>query len=391
MTLTYDVIIIGAGIMGCSTAFQLARRGVKTAVLEKDGIGAGSTGESSAIIRQHYSNELTARMALYSLRVFQQFDEKVGGESGFTPAGFVALVDGEDQAGLEANVALQRGLGIQTEILSPAALREIMPGLETADLVAGAYEPESGYADPNLTVNSYAQAARRHGADIFTETAVAGVTFEAGKVKGVVASQGALAAPIVLNCAGPWAARVARVGGADAPINSCRVQVAFFRRPEGYEGAHPVVADFINAIYFRSETGNLTLVGVIDPAEAEAVVNPDTFPKGVDDDFVLESGQRLVNRFPAMDAAQVRGGYASLYAITPDWHPIIDELIPGSGFYICAGFSGHGFKLGPAVGVMAAEMIVGVSEPRFDPHLFRLARYAENAPVRGLYEYSIVG
>jgi sarcosine oxidase, subunit beta len=391
MTLTYDVIIIGAGIMGCSTAFQLARRGVKTAVLEKSGIGAGSTGESSAIIRQHYSNELTARMALYSLRVFQHFDEKVGGESGFTSAGFVALVDGKDQAGLEANVALQRGLGIQTAILSPAALREIMPGLETADLVAGAYEPESGYADPNLTVNSYAQAARRQGADVFTETAVTGVTFEADKVKGVVTSQGAFAAPVVLNCAGPWAAQVARGAGVDAPINPCRVQVAFFRRPQGYEASHPVIADFINAIYFRSETGNLTLVGVIDPAEAEAIVDPDAYSKAVDDDFVLDSGQRLVNRFPALEAGQVRGGYASLYAITPDWHPIIDELIPGSGFYICAGFSGHGFKLGPAVGVMAAEMIVGVSEPRFDPHLFRLARYAENAPVQGLYEYSIVG
>lgn len=391
MTVTYDVIIIGAGIMGCSTAYQLARRGVKTAVLEKSVIGAGSTGESSAIIRQHYSNELTARMALYSLRVFQDFGEVVGGESGFRAVGFVALVDAKDQAGLEANIALQRRVGIQTEILSPEALREIAPGLETADLLAAAYEPESGYADPNLTVNSYAQAARREGADIFTETAVTGIRFNAGKVTGVLTAKGAFSAPILLNCAGAWAAGVAGAGGAEAPINSCRVQVAFFRRPAGYENAHPVVADFINAIYFRSETGNLTLVGVIDPAEAQAIVDPDAYKKAVDDDFVMDSGERLVNRFPAIAAGQVRGGYASLYAITPDWHPIIDELIPGSGFYICAGFSGHGFKLGPAVGVMAAEMISGASNPQFDRHLFRLARYAENAPVRSPYDYSIVG
>jgi sarcosine oxidase, subunit beta len=391
MSLPYDVIIIGAGIMGCSTAFQLARRGVKTAVLEKSVIGAGSTGESSAIIRQHYSNELTARMALYSLRVFQNFGEVVGGESGFTPAGFVALVDADDRAGLEANVALQRRLGIQTEILSPEALGRIAPGLVTADLVAAAYEPESGYADPNLTVNSYAQAARREGAEIVTETAVTGISFHGTSVTGVLTNRGPFFAPTVVNCAGPWAAGVARAGGAEAPIDACRVQVAFFRRPPGYESAHPVIADFINAIYFRSETGNLTLVGVIDPAEAEAIVDPDAYKKGVDDDFVLDSGQRLVNRFPAIEAAQVRGGYASLYAITPDWHPIIDELMPGSGFYICAGFSGHGFKLGPAVGLMVADLITGETEPRFDPRLFRLARYAENAPVRGLYEYSIVG
>jgi sarcosine oxidase, subunit beta len=391
MTLTYDAIVVGAGIMGCSTAYQLARRGVKTAVLEKSVIGAGSTGESSAIIRQHYSNDLTARMALYSLRVFQNFGQVVGGESGFAPVGFVALVDAKDRQGLEANIAMQRRVGIQTEILSPEALREVVSGLETADLVAAAYEAESGYADPNLTVNSYAQAARREGADIFIETAVTGITFKGNRVTGVLTNKGAFSAPTVLNCAGPWAAPVARAGGAEAPINSCRVQVAFFGRPPGYEGAHPVVVDFINAIYFRSETGNLTLVGAIDPAEAAAVVDPDAYRKAVDDDFVLDSGQRLVNRFPAMERGQVRGGYASLYAITPDWHPIVDQLIPGSGFYICAGFSGHGFKLGPAVGVMAAEMIMGVSEPEFDPHLFRLARYSENAPVRGLYEYSIVG
>jgi sarcosine oxidase, subunit beta len=391
MTLTYDAIVVGAGIMGCSTAYQLARRGVKTAVLEKSVIGAGSTGESSAIIRQHYSNDLTARMALYSLRVFQNFGQVVGGESGFMPVGFVALVDAKDRQGLEANIALQRRVGIQTEILSPEALREVVSGLETADLVAAAYEAESGYADPNLTVNSYAQAARREGADIFTETAVTSITFKADRVTGVLTNKGAFSAPTVVNCAGPWAAPVARTGGAEAPINACRVQVAFFGRPPGYEGAHPVVVDFINAIYFRSETGNLTLVGAIDPAEAAAVVDPDAYIKAVDDDFVMDSGQRLVNRFPAMERGQVRGGYASLYAITPDWHPIVDQLIPGSGFYICAGFSGHGFKLGPAVGVMAAEMIMGVSEPEFDPHLFRLARYTEKAPVRGLYEYSIVG
>ncbi|MFW6184617.1 MAG: NAD(P)/FAD-dependent oxidoreductase, partial [Chloroflexota bacterium] len=158
-----------------------------------------------------------------------------------------------------------------------------------------------------------------------------------------------------------------------------------------YAQAHPVVADFVNASYFRSETGELTLVGLIDPAEAEAVVNPDHYHKGLDEAFVLDSGERLVTRFPPMEKSQVTGGYASLYAVTPDWHPIVDELAPDSGFYICAGFSGHGFKLGPAVGLMAADMVMGVDQPLFDPHLFRLNRYEEGAPVSGVYEYSIVG
>ena len=391
MAQTFDAVVIGAGIMGCSTAFQLARRGLKVALLEKEAIGAGSTGRSSAIIRQHYSNELTARMALYSLRVFQNFDEAVGGECGFTRTGFVVLVAAEDREGLEANVALQRRVGIQTEIIPPEALHELMPGLETADLVAAAYEPESGYADPHLTVNAYVSAARRHGAQLFLDSEVVGVRFAGDRVVGVDTPRGAFDAPIVINCAGPWGARVARMVEVEVPINPCRVQVAFFRRPAGYEAPHPVVADFIYATYFRPETGALTLVGLIDPSEADNVVDPDGYKEWVDDEFVLTIGEQLVRRYPIMEQSESRGGYAALYAITPDWHPLVDELIEGSGFYICAGFSGHGFKLGPAVGVMVADMVTGASDPTFDPHLFRLRRYAENEPVRGQYEYSIAG
>jgi glycine/D-amino acid oxidase-like deaminating enzyme len=169
------------------------------------------------------------------------------------------------------------------------------------------------------------------------------------------------------------------------------VQVSLFARPAGYEAAHPVIADFIHATYFRSETGQLTLVGLIDPGEANAIVNPDNFKEQVDPDFVLDSGERLIRRFPPMERSQSTGGYAALYDITPDWHPIIDEVPAGSGFFICAGFSGHGFKLGPAVGVMAADLLTRSSRPEFDPTIFRLSRYAEDQPVRGQYEYSIAG
>ena len=391
MPQTFDVVVIGGGIMGCSAAFQLAQRGLKVALLEKSSIGMGPSGKSSANIRQHYSNELTARMALFGLRVFQDFKERVGGECGFTPTGFVVLVAAQDHAGLEANVAMQRRLGIRTELLSPEAVREIMPGMATADLVAAAYEPESGYADPYLTVNAYANAARRLGARIFQDTEVISLRFAGGKVIGVDTPCDKFDAPVVLSCAGPWSARVVQWAGVQVPINPCRVQVAFFRRPPGHEAPHPVVADFIHATYFRSETGALTLVGLVDPVEANAVVNPDSYNEHLDSDFVLDIGERLVRRYPAMELGQSTGGYASLYDITPDWHPIVDELPAGGGFFVCAGFSGHGFKLGPAVGVMVADMLTRSSAPEFDPHLFRFSRYAENAPVRGQYEYSIAG
>ena len=387
----YDVIIIGGGIMGCSAAYELAQRGLSVALFEKRMIGEGPTGRSSAIIRQHYSNELTARMALYSLRVFQDFEEQVGDQCGFTSTGFVALVEEKDRAGLEANVALQRELGIRTELLSTEALGEILPRMESGDLVAAAYEPDSGYADPYLTVNAYARAARRAGAALYQDTEVGRIHLEKGRVTGIDTQEGRFGTPVVLNCTGAWAARVAATAGVGLPIHSCRVQVAFFRRPAGHEAAHPVVGDFCNAIYFRSETGNITLVGLIDPAEENAMVNPDDYDERMDADFVLDAGERLVRRYPAMEESASTGGYASLYAITPDWHPIVDEVPAGSGLFTCSGFSGHGFKLGPAIGRMLADMVTGVAAPLFDPYLFRLARFGTGEPVRGQYEYSIVG
>jgi sarcosine oxidase subunit beta len=387
----YDVIIVGGGIMGCCAAFELAQRGLNVGLFEKKTIGEGPTGRSSAIIRQHYSNELTARMALHSLRVFQSFDEQIGDECGFTQTGFVALAEDKDRVGLEANVELQRGVGIRTELLPPEALREILPAMDTGDLVAAAFEPESGYADPYLTVNAYARAARRAGATIHQDTEVRRLRLEKGHVAGIDTAAGTLHAPVIVNCTGAWASGLAATAGVGLPIHSCRIQVAFFRRPPGHESAHPVVGDFVNAIYFRSETGSITLVGLMDPAEENAVVNPDDCDERMDSDFVLDVGERLVCRYPAMEESQSTGGYASLYAITPDWHPVVDEVPPGSGLFTCSGFSGHGFKLGPAIGLMLADMVTGAEEPLFDPGMFRLARFGEGEPVRGQYEYSIVG
>lgn len=330
-------------------------------------------------------------MALYSLRAFQDFREQVGAECGFRQTGFVVLVAAEDRAGLEANVALGRSVGIRTELLSPEAVPELLPSVETADLVAAAYEPESGYADPHLTVTAYARSARRLGAMIVQDCRVTGIRFAADRVVGVATPDGDFHAPLVVNCAGPWAASVAAMAGSRVPIDSCRAQVAVFRRPPGYEPAHAVVVDFVHGSYLRPETGGLTLVGSVDPAEADAVVDPDAYDEHIDPEFVFDAAERFVRRWPPMELGESRGGFAGLYAITPDWHPIVDELPPGSGCFICAGFSGHGFKLGPAVGVMVADILTGESTPRFASDLFRLRRFLEHEPVRGRYEYGIAG
>ncbi|MGD8813166.1 MAG: FAD-dependent oxidoreductase [Anaerolineales bacterium] len=387
----FDVIVIGAGIMGCATALELAKRGRRVLVLEKGQLGENSSGKSSAIIRQHYSNLTTARMALHSLRVFQDFKHQVGGESGFTETGFLALTSDKDYEGLKANVALQQSVGIRTEVVSRQDLQEHWPAFATTDLAAAAYEPESGYADPYLTLSSYMQAAKRHGVEFLFDTMVTGIRFKGGKVQGVDTGANAFDTPQVLNCAGAWGASVGRMADIELPIDSCRVQVTFFRRPPGHEQVHPVIADFVHGVYWRSETGNLTLIGLIDPEEAKAVVDPDNFNERIDLDFIANVGERLVRRFHVMEASENTGGYSALYGITPDWHAVMDEPNSGSGFFVCAGFSGHGFKLGPAVGLMTADMVTGVDTPDMDRRMFRLSRFAEDDPVKGMYEYSIVG
>lgn len=392
MIKTADAIVIGGGVMGASITFNLAKRGVgRVALLEKDFLAAGSSGKSGAIIRQHYSNVVTARMALRSLRVFQNFADVVGGDAGFIETGFFIIVAPEHLEGLKANVALQQNVGINASVVSPEEVHDIDPHTYVDDLAAAAYEPESGYADPASTVTSFASAARRLGAEVYQQTKVTGIKVDSGRVQGVVTNKGDIQAPIVVSATGPWTNTVAEMVGVKFPVSPSRHQVATIRRPPGFGKSHAIYGDFTNLIYLRPETGELTLVGSIDPNEAEEQADPDNFNEGVDFDFIGWSTERLCRRMPVMAQGVSRGGWAGMYSITPDWHPILDRMPGVEGMYVAAGFSGHGFKLSPAVGEMMAALIVDGECQDPDISLFRASRFEEGNLVKGQYEYSILG
>jgi sarcosine oxidase subunit beta len=368
MSTPADVIVVGGGINGASIAFNLAKDGLKVTLIEKDFIAAGPTGRSSAIIRQHYSHGVTARMALRSVRIFQNFDEVVGGDADFHQTGFLLAARPEDVEQLEANVALQQAVGINTRVVTPQEVKELEPHISIQGIAAAAYEPESGYADPAATTTAYAGRAKELGARLQLDTRVRSLLLDGGRVTGVDTDRGTFQAGAVVVATGPWAPLIAETAGIQLPIRASRHQVATYRRPDDFD-RHMVFAGFADEVYIRPETGQLMLVGSIEPEEAEdEVADPDSFNERVDFDIVAEFSERVARRYPVMERGSSAGGWASLYDITPDWHAIMGPLPGVEGLYCAAGTSGHGFKLGPAVG----EMMAGEG-------------------VAGKYEYSIVG
>jgi glycine/D-amino acid oxidase-like deaminating enzyme len=386
MALTADVVIIGGGVTGTSIAFHLARRGVRDVVLvDKSVVAAGGTGRSSACVRQHYSTPQTCRMILYSLDFFQRFAELTGGGAcGFKHTGYLLGVDDRMREPMEASVTLQRSVGIKTGLVSPQEMREIEPRLRIDDLAAGCYEPDSGYCNPVETAQGLALAARARGARIMEGREVVGVLTEGNRVTGVRTSQGEIRAPRVVNAAGLWGARVGAMAGVEIPITVCRHKINIVTWPDEARRPHPMVYDFARNIYTRPELGEHILVGGLDAEESHDLADPDHFKEGVSLDESTDALGRVSHRFPVLEQGRIARGYAGCFDVTPDWHPILDRVGP-EGFYTAVGFSGHGFKLSPAVGNMMAALITEGPGGHPDLATFRLSRFAEGKPIRGTY------
>ena len=392
MALTADVVIIGGGVTGASIAFHLTARGVRDViVVDKSFVASGATGKSSACVRQHYSTPETCRMIRFSLDRFQRFEELTGGHScGFRRTGYLLGVDERMRPPMETSVTLQRSVGIETRLVSPSDMREIEPRLQTEDLVAGCYEPDSGYCNPVETAQGFARAARERGARVLEEAEVLAVLTEGSRVTGVRTNRGEILAPRVVNAAGLWGARVGAMMGLDIPITVCRHKISIVTWPEASRRPHPMVYDFVTNIYTRPEMGEHILVGGLDAEESHDVADPDRYKEGVSLDESTDALARVSHRFPVLAEGRIARGYAGCFDVTPDWHPIMDQAGP-EGSYVAVGFSGHGFKLSPAVGHMMAALVTEGPGGHPDLPAFRLSRFAEGKPIRGTYGDWLMG
>jgi glycine/D-amino acid oxidase-like deaminating enzyme len=374
MSVTTDAVVIGGGVMGASIIYNLAIRGMDTPVLlERSTLGSGSTGRSSGIIRMHYSTEISTKLAWGSYQIFQNFSDAVGGgDVAFVKTGFLVISPQNEISGLKRNTAIQQSVGVPTSIITLQEARELAPGFVLNEGEAFVWEPESGHADPSGTAMAYANQARELGADIILESPANEVEIDNGKVVAVTTANERYETPVAILATGPWTGRFLDKLGIDLPLEATRHEVFLIRRPVDIIQTHPGGADLANLTYFRPEGSNLTLVG---NGNVEHEVNPDTYNTKPTMNYVEDIWTRLAKRIPAMANGEFFTGYAGLYTSTPDMHPIVDKVEGIDGLYICTGFSGHGFKLSPTVGICVSELVIDGAAHTVDIAPLRMSRF----------------
>lgn len=385
---TADTVVIGGGVIGTSVAYHLARLGAgNVLLLERKHLAAGATGLSSGIVRMHYDNPLEAEIAFKSFATFRYFDEIIGGACGFTTTGFLRLVQVHNQKALKANVAMMQGLGIGTRLVETGELHELAPYMAIDDVELAAYEPESGYADPHLTTQGFAEAARRHGARVVQGVEAIGIQVERGRVQAVRTHQGSVSTPVVVNAAGPWAALVAALASVELDLTVVHHQVAILETPKDIAWPHLTVIDGVHLNYWRPESGQLTLVGGDHDDHVIGVEQLDTYSESLTPTTRYHILERLCTRIPDMASAGVRKGHAGIYVNTPDKHAFMGAAPSVDGFFCAVGFSGHGFKEAPIVGQAMAELILNGRAEVVDIAPLRLTRFEEGEPYQGPHPY----
>lgn len=388
---TADVVIVGGGIEGAAAAWALARRGVTDVlIVERNTIGSGMTGKSSGIVRCHYGVSSLAAMATVGLDVFESPQEHFGDDVtdiGFRQTGYVVGVGEPNVESLRKSLAAQRAVGVQTEEVDAADVARMWPHADLEPFAAFGYEARGGFGDAYQTAQAFAVSARGAGARVRQGAAVTGLLLDGDRVTGVrLADDTEVSANTVVVATGVWTRDLLSRYGIDVPIRVVREQIVMIS-PGIPLGPVPVFSDLVSLQYIRPEPGGDVLFGNSDLSHVQDA-DPDAYLNRASDDFVDVTIDRVGTRFPGFADAAITGSYAGCYDVTPDWNPVISRT-GLDGLIVAAGFSGHGFKIAPAVGNLVADLVIDgrSSDPRIPETDFRLSRFDEGDMLRSPYPY----
>jgi sarcosine oxidase, subunit beta len=355
--MSYDAIVVGAGISGAATAYHLAKAGAKTLLIERGEPASGGTGKSAAIIRQSYSTPLLVRLARASITMFENAKAELGRDGGFVQDGYCFVLSQNMVEGGRKNVAMQRGLGIVNEWSEGAGFPQHLPEINPEGIAGIVYEPHGGYADPVQATEAYVGAFAALGGEVRARTPVRSLVRKGDRFTGVELDSGEVSANHVVNAAGPWAKPLAAGAGLDLPMRAVREQDTVWQVPAGRAVPKTSISMGVDATYYRPLGQGRFIIGRGFPKEY-VDVDPYNYKTTADDDFIADVQRRVEWRFPAFAGMKLIEAYAALYDVTPDWYPFVGPRAGIAGYADFSGGSGHGFKIAPSIARELADWLL---------------------------------
>ncbi|MCC7045462.1 MAG: FAD-binding oxidoreductase [Alphaproteobacteria bacterium] len=345
---TADVVVVGGGIVGCATAYNLAKQGVRVVLLEKDDIAQEASGRNRGNVRVQLRDRLELPIALEALRLWHQADEELGHPTEFRRTGNL-LVTYHDSiaAEFQAETEKHRQRGLDARVVARHDIKELVPDI-SPDIVMGFLTTQDGHVNPQKATWAFAMAARRHGADIRIGVRANGIVVRGGRIEGVSTDRGRISAPAVLNAAGVRAPELMAPLGIDVPITPAKHQILVTARMPLV--TRPYLRCAGPRVSFGQTMDGTLLLGM-GPAQSVG------FDSSISRAHIGNIMRETVRLVPALATARVVRAWVGWFEMTPDDLAIVQAVEEVPGLYICAGFSGHGFALGPAIGRLMASLI----------------------------------
>lgn len=364
-----DVVIIGGGVMGVSTAYHLASAGVERVVLvEKDTLGEGSTARAAGGIRAVFSDEINIALGKHSLDTFERFEQEFGQSIDLHQVGYLFLLDNDDHVeAFTRNADLQQAMGVDSRMISAEEAQRLSPLIDTAGVQAALWSPRAGHCTPESVVQGYARRARAAGVTIVTGVAATGISTEGHEIRQVHTSTGTIDTPSVVCAAGPWAKEVGAWAGVPLPVEPLRRQILITEAIPDLAPDTPFTIDFSSSLYFHNEGPGL-LIGMSEDADSWS------FDTSRDSGWLPSLAEAMDRRVPSVTDIGIQSGWAGLYEMTPDHNALIGRSRAVPGFLYACGFSGHGFLMGPAVGEVLRDLYLD-RDPIIDVSALDLERF----------------